>query len=297
MGMTWDADYGVAAPAFRLPRETRLGTVVLQVADLERSLDFYTRVLGFAADRTGGTAALRASGEHVLIELRELRGAMPVPPHGQLGLYHFAILLPDRASLGCALRHLMENGVHPGASDHLVSEALYLSDPDGLGIEIYADRPRWTWRSVGRQLAMATEPLDVRAALAAAGDARWQRMPAGTVIGHVHLHVRSIDEANVFYHETLGLDRMVWSYPGALFLSAGGYHHHLGVNTWAGARAQPAAPDAAQLLEWTIVVPDAQVVTAAADSLAAAGHEVQRDDTAVTVRDVAGTVIRIRMEG
>ena len=154
---------------------------------------------------------------------------------GQLGLYHFAILLPDRAALGRFVAHLARIGERAGASDHLVSEALYLSDPDGLGIEVYADRPRATWRYDGqRQLAMDTRPLDLNSLVQAAGGEPWTGMPAGTVMGHVHLHVGDIERAAAFYHAALGLDKVVWSYPGALFLSAGGYHHHVGLNTWAG---------------------------------------------------------------
>ena len=152
----------------------------------------------------------------------------PIRINSRLGLYHFAILLPDRAALGRFLAHLASTGTHVGSADHLVSEALYLRDPDGLGIEVYRDRPRSEWRSVNGELAMAVDPLDTAGVLAAGKDEPWTGMPRGTVMGHVHLHVGDIDTASRFYHDALGLDRMVWSYPGALFLSAGGYHHHLG---------------------------------------------------------------------
>ena len=139
-------------------------------------------------------------------------------------------------------------------SNHLVSEAVYLSDPDGLGIEVYADRPRGTWQHEGRQLVMATEPLDVEDVVRAGGGEPWSGMPAGTTLGHVHLFVGDLDAAARFYHEGLGFDKTVWSYPGALFLSAGGYHHHLGTNTWA-VGAVPAGEGDARLLEWEIVLP------------------------------------------
>src|SRR5690606_740815 len=146
----------------------------------------------------------------------------------RLGLYHFAILVPDRATLGRFVAHLAATGVRFGASDHLVSEALYLRDPDGLGIEVYVDRPRSEWATSRRKLEMATEPLDLaRVASAGQGEA-WGGQPAGTRIGHVHLRVADRERSATFYHHGLGLDKMVWSYPGALFLSAGGYHHHLG---------------------------------------------------------------------
>lgn len=289
-----DRDYGVAPPGYRLPADTRLGRVRLQVADLKRSLVFYQGVLGLRVlEKAGPRASLAAEGEGgALIELHERSGAAPVPRAGRLGLYHFAILLPDRASLGRFVAHLAQAGERAGASDHLVSEALYLQDPDNLGIEVYADRPRSDWRVIDGQLAMATEPLDLGDLVAAAGGEPWRGLPAGTVIGHVHLHVGDIGRATAFYHEALGLDKVVWSYPGALFLSAGGYHHHLGVNTWAR-DAVPAGAGEARLLEWELVLPSPADVAGAASSLTAAGFA--REGTHGTlVRDPWGTALRLR---
>jgi catechol 2,3-dioxygenase len=290
-----DPGYGIAPPGFRLPDETRLGPVRLQVADLSRSLAYYEQVLGLRVlERDADTATLGAEGGGApLLELRRRAGARPVPRRGRLGLYHFAILLPDRAALGRFLRHLGETGERAGMSDHLVSEAIYLTDPDGLGIEVYADRPRRTWRHDGRQLAMATEPLDVEDVLRAGGTERWTGMPAGTLIGHVHLFVGDLERAAAFYHEGLGLDKTVWSYPGALFLSAGGYHHHLGTNTWA-AGAAPAGPEDARLLEWELVVPAEADAAGALRSLAAAGAAVEPAGGGGLVRDPWGTALRIR---
>ena len=280
---------GIAPPGYRLPADIRLGRVRLQVADLERSLAWYERVLGLRVlRRAGAEAALGAHGDGaVLVELRDKPGAAPVPRRGRLGLYHFAILLPERAALGRFVAHLGEIGERAGASDHRVSEAVYLQDPDGLGIEVYADRPRDTWRVVDGQIAMSTDPLDLEDVVRAAGGAPWTGMPAGTKIGHVHLHVGDLGEAAAFYHQGLGLDQVVWSYPGALFLSAGGYHHHLGLNTWA-AGAAPAGDDDARLLEWEIVVPSAEDAEAALESLA--DHVVEEG----VVRDPWGTALRIR---
>ena len=142
---------------------------------------------------------------------------------GAFGLYHFALLLPDRASLGRFVTHLAALGVGAGAADHLVSEALYLTDPDGLGIEVYADRPETTWRHAQRELAMASDSLDFAAVAAAGGGVPWTGAPAGTTMGHIHLHVGDLDKARCFYHDALGFDVTVWSYPGALFFSAGSY--------------------------------------------------------------------------
>lgn len=292
---TADTGYGIAPAGYRLPAATRLGHVTLQVADLARSLAYYRDVLGLrVAEQGPGAATLTAhGGSEPLVVLREKPGAAPVPRRGRLGLYHFAVLLPDRGALGRFVAHLARIGERAGASNHFVSEALYLQDPDGLGIEVYADRPRAAWRARDRQLVMSTEPLDLDDLLRAAGGAPWTGMPAGTVIGHVHLHVGDIGRAAAFYHDGLGLDKVVWSYPGALFLSAGGYHHHLGVNTWA-ASAAPATDGDARLLEWQVVVPAAADARAALDSLAAAGNVVTGEGDGGTVRDPWGTTLRLR---
>lgn len=290
-----DALYGIAPSGYRLPESTRIGRVVLQVADLARSIAYYERVLGLRVlDQNAGRATLGAQGgDAVLIELRERPGVAPVPRRGRLGLYHFAILLPDRADLGRLLRHLVDQGQRPGMSDHLVSEALYLSDPDGLGIEVYADRARSTWRQNGGELAMATDPLDVEDLVRAGGEERWSGMPRGTVIGHVHLFVSDLAQAAAFYHQGLGFDKTVWSYPGALFLSAGGYHHHLGTNTWA-AGAPTATDTDARLVEWEVLVPTAGDATAAVASLAAQGHAVEHAPDGGVARDPWGTPVRVR---
>jgi catechol 2,3-dioxygenase len=293
---TGESPYGIPPSGFRLPGSLRLGRVVLQVADLERSLGFYERALGLRVlRRSGNRATLAAHGDdHPLVELREKEGA--VPARGRIGLYHFAILLPDRAALGRFVAHLAEAGLRAGASDHLVSEALYLQDPDGLGIEVYADRPREEWRHAQRQLVMATEPLDRRDVVRSAGGEPWTGMPAGTRIGHIHLHVGDLDRAAEFYHQGLGFDKTVWSYPGALFLSAGGYHHHLGVNTWA-AGAPVATAEDARLVEWEIVLPQTGDVESAAGSLEEQGSAVERTESGeVLARDPWGITLRLTAE-
>ena len=287
-----DVSIGVAPPGFRMPATLQLGPVSLQVSDLARSLEYYLRVLGLRVLRQGdGEVTLAAHGDDVpLVHLRERRGVRPASRQGLLGLYHFAVLLPERAALGRFIAHLAELGERAGASDHLVSEALYLRDPDGLGIEVYADRPRTDWRADGGQIVMATEPLDLAAVVAAAHGEPWNGMPAGTRMGHVHLHVADLDEASRFYHEALGLDRMVWSYPGALFLAAGGYHHHLGLNTWAGTGARPAGEQDARLLEWRIALPATQAARAR-ESLEAAGRAVTPADGGWRTTDPWGTAL------
>lgn len=289
--------YGIPPEGHRLPADTHLGPVRLQVADLDRSTDFYQRVLGLDMQERDGAMVVLTPGTDAspLIELYEKPGATPVPPRGRLGLYHFAVLLPDRAALGRFAVHLTGLDEPVGAADHRVSEAFYLKDPDGLGVEVYADRPRASWRQDGRQLVMATDPLDVDAVAEAAGGQPWTGAPKETVIGHVHLHVGDLDRAEEFYHRGLGLDKVVWSYPGALFLSAGGYHHHLGVNTWARG-AGPVGGDAARLLEWEVRVPSEVEAARTLESLEAAGHAVEQEGEGGVVRDPWGTAVRVRPE-
>ena len=288
--------YGRAPSGYRLPEATRLGPVRLQIADLPRSVAYYEGRLGLRLlERDETSALLGADDGRPLVELRERSGATPVPRAGRTGLYHFAILLPDRASLGRFLHHIGTTGERVGMSDHLVSQSLYLHDPDNLGIEIYADRPREDWRRIGRELMMATDPLDVDGLIREAGDAPWAGMPSGTVMGHVHLRVGDLTRGSAFYSGALGFDRMVWQYPGALFLAAGGYHHHLGTNTWAGEDAVPPGGDEAQLQEWTIELPDVAAIEAAGESLTREGHPAERDDQgSLVTRDPWGTQVRLR---
>jgi len=291
---TIEGQHGIRPLEYRLPESTRLGRVRLQVADLDRSLLFYAKVLGLCVIR--GDAESVSLGPHgekrEIVHLRQLRTARPVPRRGLLGLYHFAILLPDRASLGRYVAHLAEIGEHAGMSDHLVSEAVYLTDPDGLGIEVYADRPRDAWRYDERQLYMTTNHLDVDDLVKFAGGERWTGMPPRTVLGHVHLYVDDIDKAAAFYHDALGFDKVVWSYPGALFLSAGGYHHHLGANTWAKGAARATDADA-RLLEWEIIVPTRKDAEEAAQHVKASGYEVEQEDGECVLTDPWGTSLRL----
>jgi catechol 2,3-dioxygenase len=291
--------YGLAPRGHRLPQATRLGGVRLAVRDLERSLEFYQEVLGLRVvyrDEHRARLAPRL-GDRTLVELEEHEGVLPAGRRARLGLFHFAILVPDRASLGRLVRHLAASRIQFGAGDHLVSEAFYLQDPDGLGIEVYADRPRESWKRRGRELMMSTDPVDVEALLRAAGDEPWAGMSPGTVIGHVHLHVGDLEQAAAFYSDGVGFDRTTWSYPGALFLAAGGYHHHLGTNTWAGA-APPADVDTARLLEWTIELPDTRSVAAVGLSLVESGYSFESPaEGEILARDPWGTAVRIGATG
>jgi len=202
------------------------------------------------------------------------------------------MLLPERPALGRLVRHLSRKGIRMGMADHLVSEAIYLSDPDGLGIEVYTDRPRSEWKHHSREIAMAVDPLDVPSLIADAGDHEWEGAPSATTMGHIHLHVGDLGQAEAFYHSALGFDKIVWSYPGALFLSAGGYHHHLGTNTWAPGPS--ATDDQARLLEWELILPTDVDVSAAANSLRQSGFAAERTENGWTARDPWGTSLRVR---
>ncbi len=272
-----------------------VGPVHLQVADLSRSLEYYEHLLGLQLKSTdAGSATLGAADGRDLVVLHEDRSVRPAPRRGAFGLYHFAILLPDRAALGRFAAHLSRLGVAAGMADHLVSEALYLTDPDGLGIEVYADRPRSTWKFRGLELHMTSDPLDIASVIAAGGHVPWDGMPAGTTMGHIHLHVGNLAEAEAFYHAAIGFDKMVWSYPGALFLSANGYHHHLGTNTWSPGPS--ARADEARLLEWYLVVPTGEDVQQMAGRVGAAGYAVSADGADALLTDPWGTVVRVVSE-
>lgn len=235
-----------------------IGTVKLTVPDLERSVGFYRESLGLEVlERDGRIARLAAGGQGApaLLELEESPGARHAPR--ATGLYHFAVLLPSRPDLALALARLADSGARlRGASDHGASEAIYLEDPDQNGIEIYRDRPRAEWpRAADGSCLLPTEPLDLEGLLGelrGRTPARGGRAPAGTVIGHVHLHVADLDEARRFYVDVLGFDIMARYGAEALFISAGGYHHHIGLNIWAGRGAPPPPPGSAGL-QWFAV--------------------------------------------
>jgi catechol 2,3-dioxygenase len=283
--------YGIQPPAYRLPSKTHVGAVHLLVSDLPRSVAYYEHVLGLRPLAVEQERALFGShDERPLVELRTRAGVTPAR-RGAFGLYHFAILLPDRPALGRFAAHIASLGTRVGMADHLVSESLYLSDPDGLGIEVYADRPRSAWKRNGRELAMATDPLDIDSVIAEGVGVTWDGAPAGTTMGHVHLHVGSLEAAEAFYHRAIGFDKTVWSYPGALFMAAAGYHHHLGTNVWSP--GPPPAPDQAQLLEWELVLPSSADVTAVGQSLRATGHRTEHAARGFVTADPWHTRLRI----
>jgi catechol 2,3-dioxygenase len=271
---------------------THIGAVHLTIRDLDRSIRFYEAHLGFSLHRRDDRTAWLGAGGPDLLVLSQCDKAPRV--RGTTGLYHFAILVPSRADLARALRRLVETEtVMQGAADHLVSEALYLGDEDGNGIEIYRDRPRAEWPFVNGQLRMAADPFDFDGLLAEPGGTGGGGLARGTAIGHVHLHVARLDEAQHFYVDVLGFELMQRYRPSALFVSAGGYHHHIGLNTWAGVGAPPPPPGAIGLKDFDVVLPNEPAVAAVASRVAAAGIPTEPVDRGCLVHDPAKNAIRL----
>jgi catechol 2,3-dioxygenase len=247
-----------------------MGTVELSVSDLDRSLAYWQDAIGLRLlSRENGTAELGV--DKPLVRFVEEPGARPA--HGFTGLFHVALLVPDRPSLGRFLAHAVRDQLPlTGLSDHVVSEAIYLRDPDYHGIEVYADRPREQWEGKVSQ-TMTTIPLDTQSLLAEAGDAEFDGLPAGTTVGHVHLTVRDVAETVGFYRDRLGMAVTAQAGSQAAFLSAGGYHHHIGGNTWETLGAPPAPEGTARLLRFTVVLPDEAEVERVAEQIG--GTEVR----------------------
>lgn len=271
---------------------TSVGPVHVTVADLERSVAYYREAVGLGElERKDDRASLGADGRELVVLVEE-PGARPA--HGHTGLYHFALLVPERRALARWLAHAAREQVPlVGLSDHFVSEAIYLSDPDGHGIEIYWDRPREVWEGQV-DVRMTTLPLDVRNLLGELEDPEgesFEGLPAGTTMGHVHLKVASIPEALAFYRDALGLELMAQLGTQAAFLAAGGYHHHVGANTWESAGASAAPSGAAALRHATLVLPDDAELARALDRLERWGYEPQDTETGVAVRDPSGNRI------
>jgi catechol 2,3-dioxygenase len=283
----------LAAPAEgAIDAHARMGAVELTVADLPRSLDYYTGAIGLQLIADDDLEASLGADGRELLHLRTLRDARPAD--GYTGLFHFALLVPERLDLARWLAHAATTQVGlTGASDHFVSEAIYLRDPDGHGIEIYWDRPRELWE--GQVRRMGTWPLDVASLLDELDDPHapgFTGLPGGTTMGHVHLRVADVDETVRFYRDGLGLGLMVQLGPQAAFLSAGGYHHHLGANTWESRGAPPAPPGYATLDHATIVLPDAEERDRVAARLEDAGHRLRE----WVVRDPSHNAILLEVQ-
>jgi catechol 2,3-dioxygenase len=274
--------------------QTRMGAVHLTVSDLARSLDYYRQAVGLQVHkREDGVAHLGTGGEDLLV-LYEQKGAEPAPRN--TGLFHFALLVPSRHDLARWLVHAANRQVPlEGMSDHLVSEALYLRDPDWHGIEIYRDRPRGEWERDGEYVKMATLPLDVQAVLGAldGGEPPFEQLPRDTTMGHVHLQVADIASTERFYTEQLGFDLQARYGDQASFLSAGGYHHHLGANVWNSRGASPPPPGSASLRKITIVLPDDEELNRVIAQFPDAERDPDTQD--VLVEDPSGNKLTFRV--
>lgn len=266
--------------------DTTLGYVRIAVSDMQRALDFYRNTLGFKVHQREATRARLGAGADDLLVLDELPNARHV--RRATGLYHFAIRVPSRVALAHSLKQLADTDTRlHGFADHLVSEAIYLADPDGNGIEIYRDRPRAEWRDERGDLKMGTEPLDVRGVLSElnGNGATWSGLERGTALGHMHLKVAHIADAEEFYCGILGFDLIMRYGPDALFVSAGGYHHHIGLNTWESAGAPPLPDDAVGLREFLVRVPNRAELDAISARVQNAGLSIQERGDEILVRD------------
>ncbi|PZX08239.1 catechol 2,3-dioxygenase [Psychrobacillus insolitus] len=265
--------------------------VELKVTNLENSLTFYQEVVGFKVlEKTATKALLTADGQTALLSIEQPTDI--IPTHQKTtGLYHFALLLPTREDLGAVLRHFAETNIRIGAGDHLVSEALYLNDPDGNGIEIYSDRPdtEWTWKD--GYVGMDTLQIDAQSILEAGANTQWNGLPEGTVMGHIHLSVKELVETEKFFN-ALGL-QVVTPYPGALFMASGKYHHHVGLNTWNGVGALAPAENVVGLKAFTLVFPSTEELNAAIDQLKAIEVEVIQEDGIFTTKDPSQNKIKM----
>jgi len=275
--------------AGRLPDTLALGPVRLRVASRSRAAAWLEQVLGLRAPTDAGWCA---EDGRLLVVLDEVPGANPVPRDGRIGLYHYALRLPSRAELGRFLLHLERLGVRWAASDHLVSEAIYLTDPDGMTVEVYADRPRSMWVRQGENLVATLDPLDRDGVVREAGDRAWQGAPAGTVMGHLHFFIEDLAIAERHYVGVVGFDVMSRALRGALFISAAGYHHHLALNIWA-AGSPVAGPGDAGLSEWSLRLGNAEDVDALRQRLEAAGVSFRSEGTELLVPDPWGILARV----
>lgn len=279
---------------FHQPPVTFVGQVNLKVQNFERALAFYKEVIGFRVfEQTERSAKLTADGKTVLLSIEQPVDVIPKQAR-TAGLYHFALLLPQLSDLAVILRHLVKAG-YPlqGASDHLVSEALYLADPDGNGIEIYTDRPasKWDWKN--NEVVMATEALDAENLLAEGKDESWNGLPAGTIMGHIHLHVSELAKTEDFYTKGLGFEVVCRYGSQALFISSGKYHHHIGLNTWNGVGAPKPPVNSVGLESFTLVLPDAKSVIATIARLKEIGASVTEEEHGVYIADPSGNRIKL----
>ncbi|MDG5788336.1 VOC family protein [Evansella sp. AB-P1] len=269
-----------------------VGEVNINVMDLEKSVQFYQQFIGFSIlEKTDSKAILTADGSKPLLTLNKPKDVQRKQTR-TTGLYHFAILLPSRVDLSSFFNHVVRSGYEMGASDHFVSEALYISDPDGNGIEVYRDRPSSEWSWSDGTVSMATEPLDGQSLLAES-DEEWNGLPKDSMIGHIHLHVSELEKTEKFYTKGLGFD-VVTRYPGALFISTGGYHHHIGLNVWNGIGAPVPEKNSVGLQLFTLEFPDEESRQNTVHSLKKIGATVTQKGDIFMTEDPSKNCIVLR---
>lgn len=277
--------------------DIKLGLIKINVSNLNRSIQFYKEVVGLQVLQINTThAELTLDGLHPFLLLEEIPNAQVTPRRSAAGLYHFAILLPTRRDLGLSLSNLIQSGIHIGQADHLVSEALYITDPDNNGIEIYCDRPRDTWRrDTEGNYIMAADPIDWDGLLREAEGFEWNGLPEGTTLGHIHFHVKSLQTSKQFYCDTLGFDIVVdgSATMRALFISAGGYHHHIGLNTWAGEDAPTPPVNGTGLAYYTIIFPNQKALDETLERLQQASIRITRQEDGHFVTDPSGVRLQL----
>ncbi|MFC4803027.1 VOC family protein [Neobacillus sp. GCM10023253] len=274
---------------------TFVGQVNLKVENLQRSLAFYQQVIGFKVlEQSERSASLTADGKTVLLSIEQPTNV--VPKQGKTtGLYHYALLLPKRSDLARIVQHFAEIGLRFGSSDHLVSEALYLSDPDGNGIEIYIDRDPSVWNWNKGEVAMAVDPLNFSDLLSGGKQPAWEGLPAGTVMGHIHLHVSELKKTEEFYIKGLGFEVVNRFGSQALFISDGKYHHHIGLNTWNGVGAPAPSPNSVGLETFTLMLANEEKRNNIINQLKSIGATVTEENGSFITSDPSGNRIILKV--
>ena len=280
---------------FHRQPHTYVGQVNLKVANLDRALTFYQEVIGFQIlQQSENRVELTANGKNPLLTIEKPENITP-KQRNTTGLYHFALLLPNRSDLGRFLQHLYKLNYPFGASDHYVSEAIYLSDPEGNGIEIYVDRPSSTWDWKNGEVEMATAPLERQHVLAAGKGVPWNRLPSATLLGHIHLQVSELQMVEEFYCKGLGFDVVNRYGSQALFISSGGYHHHIGLNTWAGVGAPPPTENSAGLHWFELILPNEESINKVVKQLREIGALVSQENDVYIAKDPSGNEVHLQL--
>lgn len=268
--------------------------IILRVEDINRSKEFYTKIMGFKIiEEANDKIILSADGNTPLITLIRPKGIIRKIPK-RTGLYHFAILLPSRLELGLFLKHIskMEYPII-GGSNHGVSEAIYLEDPDDNGIEIYADTNIDTWIWEKDKVSMTTLPLDYKSLIDETNDLTWEGAPMDTIVGHIHLHVADLMDSKKFYVDVLGFDIVSELSNSALFISAGGYHHHIGLNIWNGKGAEPLPDNSCGMKYFTIKFPSKDILDEKINKLINLGYIVINNDEGIFTKDPSENLIKL----